>query len=65
MILFPHILDGIFKAPDNMRLDMTREELKKRMDELARRYAETHDKEVKVELEELSRQIAKMKKRLV
>ena len=48
-----------------MRLDMTREELKKRMDALARRYAETHDKEVKVELEELSRQIAKMKKRLV
>ena len=31
--------------------DATREELEKRMDELARLYAETHDEEVKAELE--------------
>lgn len=34
---------------------MTREELEKRIDELAREHAETHDEEIKAELEELSR----------
>ena len=43
---------------------MTREELEKRMDELAREYAETHDPAVKAELEKLSRYLAKWKRTL-
>ena len=35
-----------------------REEMEKRMDELARMYAETHDPKVKAELEELSLRLA-------
>ena len=37
---------------------MTREELEKRMDELARLYADTHDPKLKAELEELSLRLA-------
>ena len=36
----------------------TREELEKRMDELARRYAETHDPQIKAEIAELSHRLA-------
>jgi hypothetical protein len=43
---------------------MTREELEKRIEELAQKHAETHDEEVKKELEELSRRVADMRKRL-
>jgi uncharacterized protein involved in exopolysaccharide biosynthesis len=43
---------------------MNREELEKRMDELARQVAESHDKEVKAELEALSKRVAEMKRRL-
>jgi hypothetical protein len=39
---------------------MTREEIATRMDELARQYAETHDKKVKAELEALSHLLAKL-----
>jgi hypothetical protein len=35
-----------------------REEIEKRMDELARQYGETHDELVKAELEALSLQLA-------
>ena len=42
---------------------MNREELEKRMDEVARQFAESH-KEVKAELEALSKQVAEMKRRL-
>jgi hypothetical protein len=44
---------------------MNREELEKRMDELARQFAESHDEEVKAELEALSKRVAEMKRRLV
>jgi hypothetical protein len=44
---------------------MNREELEKRMDELARQVAESHDEEVKAELEALSKRVAEMKRRLV
>ena len=36
------------------KMPMTREEIEKRMDELARQYAEAHDPKDKEELEELS-----------
>ena len=39
---------------------MTREEIKKRMDELARKYAETHDQDVKAELKVLIHRLAKV-----
>jgi hypothetical protein len=38
---------------------MTRQEIEKRMDELARLYAETHDPKVREELEKLSWEHAK------
>jgi site-specific recombinase XerC len=44
---------------------MNREELERRMDELARQFAESHDAEVKAELEALSKRVAEMKRRLV
>jgi uncharacterized protein involved in exopolysaccharide biosynthesis len=44
---------------------MNREELEKRMDELARQFAKSHDEEVKAELDALSKRVAEMKRRLV
>ena len=44
---------------------MTAEELEKRMDELAREYAKTHDEEVEAELEALRGRIVSMKRRLI
>ena len=44
---------------------MTAEELEKRMDELAREFARTHNKEVEAELEALRGRVAAMKKRLI
>ena len=41
---------------------MTREETEKRRDELARKYVETHDKEIIEELNRLSRRLERMKK---
>lgn len=41
---------------------MTREEIEKRMDNLVRRYAETHDVLVKAELEALSLKLAALPK---
>jgi predicted transcriptional regulator len=38
----------------------TREELERRLDELARKYAETHDPVAKAEVEAISRRIAGM-----
>ena len=40
----------------------TREEMERRMDELARLYGETHDPKVKEELEELSLRLAEKPK---
>jgi FKBP-type peptidyl-prolyl cis-trans isomerase (trigger factor) len=40
----------------------TREEIERRMDELARRYHETHDKKVLREIERLSRVLGKLKR---
>jgi hypothetical protein len=44
---------------------MTRQEIEEWVDQLARKHAETHDEEVKKELEELSQRVADMRKRLV
>ena len=41
---------------------MTREEIEKRMEELARKYVETHDKEIIEELYRLARELEKMEK---
>jgi hypothetical protein len=41
---------------------MTREEIEKRMDELARKYVETHDRNIIEELNRLSRQLQKLEK---
>ena len=41
---------------------MTREEIEKRMDELARKYVETHDQKIIHVLYELAREIEKMEK---
>jgi hypothetical protein len=41
---------------------MTREEIEKRMDELARKYVETHDRDIIEELNRLSRQLQELEK---
>jgi hypothetical protein len=41
---------------------MTREEIQERMDELARKFVETHDPETPQELYRLSRKLEKMTK---
>jgi hypothetical protein len=41
---------------------MTREEIEKQMDELARKYVETHDRKIVDELYELARELEKMEK---
>ena len=43
---------------DEIKIPPFAELLQKRIDELARQYAETHDERVKAELEALSRQLA-------
>jgi hypothetical protein len=44
---------------------MTAEELEKRIGELAREFAKTHDKEVEAELEALRARVAAMRRRLI
>jgi len=46
------------------RLPMTLEELEKRIFELSRIHAATHDEDVKADLEKLRKQVAKMEERL-
>jgi hypothetical protein len=41
---------------------MTREEIKRRLDELAREYIETHNPEIAVELYRLARELEKIEK---
>ena len=41
---------------------MTREEMDRRMDDLAREYLETHNPEIQKELYRLSRELEKMEK---
>jgi FKBP-type peptidyl-prolyl cis-trans isomerase (trigger factor) len=41
---------------------MTREEIEQKMDELARKYVETHDKEIIEELYKLARELEKTEK---
>jgi hypothetical protein len=41
---------------------MTREEIEERMDELARKYIETHDPEIVKQLYELARELEKLEK---
>jgi FKBP-type peptidyl-prolyl cis-trans isomerase (trigger factor) len=43
-------------------MPLSREEIKKRLDELARKYVETHDPEIIKQLYELARELKKMKK---
>jgi FKBP-type peptidyl-prolyl cis-trans isomerase (trigger factor) len=42
---------------------MTREEIEERMDELARKYVETHDKKIIKELYELACELRKLEKK--
>jgi hypothetical protein len=44
---------------------MTREEIKRRLDELARQYIETHNPEIAVELYRLARELEKMEKGVI
>ena len=44
---------------------MTREELERRMDELARKYVETHDKKIIEELYELALELRKLQKKIL
>jgi hypothetical protein len=46
-----------------MKAEMTHEEILKRMDELARKYVETHDHTIIEELYRLSLEFEKMEKR--
>jgi hypothetical protein len=41
---------------------MTREEIEKQMDELARKYVETHNRQIIEELYQLSRELEKLDK---
>jgi hypothetical protein len=43
---------------------VTREEIEKRIDDLALNHADRHDQDVKAELEKLRKQVAKMEERL-
>jgi hypothetical protein len=43
-------------------MPLSREEIKKRMDELARKYVETNDPEIIEELSKLVRELEKMEK---
>jgi uncharacterized protein YceH (UPF0502 family) len=45
--------------------DQTPQELEKRSDQLAHKYTDFYNEEIRAELEALSRQIAEMKKRLI
>jgi hypothetical protein len=42
---------------------MTREEIETRMDELARKYVETHDQKIVEELYELARELEKLEEK--
>jgi len=44
---------------------MTREEIEKRMDALARKYVETHDKKIIEELYELARELRKLENKIL
>jgi len=60
------LIDGLARGSSQkaqslqMNKLMTREEIGKRMDELARKYAETHDELVKAELEALSPKLTRL-----
>jgi hypothetical protein len=45
-----------------MKSEMTREEMQKRMDDLARKYVETHDHKIIEELYRLSLELEKLEK---
>jgi len=47
-----------------MPTPMTREELEQKMDELARKYVETHDREIIEELYKLSLRLQELEKQL-
>ena len=51
----------LYPFSKNMSDPEPREELEKRIDELAREHAETHNEEVKAEILELGRRLAEMK----
>jgi hypothetical protein len=64
-VFFLQIISSCHKQSGIMVQDKTAQELEKRMDELARKYADSHGEDIKTELRELSQQIAEMKKRLI
>ena len=47
---------------DEMNPEMTREEIEAKMDELARKYVETHNPEIPQELYQLARELEKIEK---
>jgi len=47
---------------DEMNPEMTREEIEEKMDELARKYVETHNPEILQELCRLARELEKIEK---
>jgi hypothetical protein len=49
-------------AVEGSRRPVTREEIERRMDELARKYVETHDREIIEELNRLGRQLQELEK---
>jgi hypothetical protein len=49
----------------SLEAPMTAEQLEKRLDDLAREFAKTHNKEVEAELEALRGRVAAMKRRLI
>ena len=59
------IISNVISKRGIMVQNQTAQELEKRMDELARKYAESHGEDIKAELCELSRRITDMKKRLI
>jgi hypothetical protein len=46
-------------------IPMSREEIKRRLDELAREYVETHNPEIAVELYRLARELEKMEEGVI
>ena len=55
-------LETLAPCAIQVTVTMTREEIHRRLDELARKYVETHDKEIVPELYRLARELEKIQK---
>jgi len=54
-----------YQSPVTRLMIMTREEIEKSMDALARKYVETHDKKIIEELYELACELRKLEKKIL